>query len=243
LRYKVAIRFAISGDLRFVSHHDTMRLFERALARAGLPVAFSAGFNPRPKLTLPLPRAVGMAAQGDLLVIQLTDRLAPEEVASRLAGQMPEGVGIDGAWELPPGGSVHPERAVYEVTLSHEVCDAVDEAVARFRAADQWLIHRESGRGRKRQSGGKTIDLKAYVCEPSVTDNVLSWIVRVTAEGSARPAEVLAALGLEPEAWRHRVRRTFIHWHLQRGPSVKSADGNRNEPEGPEPPRAACQEC
>lgn len=243
MRYKVAIRFAISGDLRFVSHHDTMRLFERALSRAGLPVAFSAGFNPRPKLTLPLPRAVGMAALGDLLVIQLTDRLASEEVAGRLAEQMPEGVRIEGAWELPPGGSVQPDRAVYEVTLSCEVRDPVDEAVARFRAADQWPIHRESRRGRKRQSGGKTLDLKAYVCEPSVTDDVLSWTVRVTAEGSARPAEVLAALGLEPDAWRHRVRRTVIHWHLQRGAAVPSADESKDEPEGAEPSRAADPEC
>lgn len=242
LRYKVAIRFAITGDLRFISHHDTMRLFERALARARLPVAFSAGFNPRPRLALPLPRSVGMAAQDDLLVILLTDRVAPEQVARRLAEQLPEGLGLSDAWELPPGGSVQPDRAVYEVELPSESRDAA-AAAARFRAADQWLIHREGAPGRKRRKGGKTVDLRAYVCEVSVADNVLSWTVRVTAKGSARPVEVLSALGLDPAVWRHRVRRTHVDWHIGGTAPAAPVDGCQDGADGARPsrtPRDAC---
>lgn len=243
LRYKVAIRFAITGDLRFISHHDTMRLFERALARARLPVAFSAGFNPRPRIALPLPRSVGMAAQVDLLVIQLTDRVAPEQVAGRLAEQLPDGLRLSDAWELPPGGSVQPDRAVYEVELPSESRDAVAAAAARFRAAEQWPIHREGIPGRKRREGGKTVDLRAYVCEASVAGNVLSWTVRVTAQGSARPAEVLSALGLESAAWRHRVRRTHVDWHIGGAAPAEPADGCQNDADGPRPSRTARDEC
>ncbi|MBI4580945.1 MAG: DUF2344 domain-containing protein, partial [Planctomycetes bacterium] len=92
IRYRIAIRFAVQDDVRFISHHDTMRMFERALARTDLPVRFSEGFNPRPKLSLPLPRPVGIATTADVLVVELTQPVVPEEALGRLAAQMPRGV-------------------------------------------------------------------------------------------------------------------------------------------------------
>ncbi|GAF87148.1 unnamed protein product, partial [marine sediment metagenome] len=55
--------YDVDGDLRFISHHDMLRLFARSLARAALPVRFSEGFNPHPRLSIPLPRPVGVASQ------------------------------------------------------------------------------------------------------------------------------------------------------------------------------------
>jgi len=215
LRYRLAIRLAIDGDLRFISHHDALRLFERGLARAELPMVYSAGFNPRPKLSLPVPRAVGMATEDDLLVIQLSDRLAPDVVVRRLADQMPEGVRLGDVWELPPSGSVQPERVRYEVGLPTPCAISVATAVGRLLSAEQWLIHRVVKPAGKRRRSGKTVDLRAYVCEASVAGNILAWTVRVTPNGSVRPAEVLEAVGLEPDLWRHHVRRTRIEWRVQ----------------------------
>ncbi len=55
-RLRAALEFALAGDLRFLAHHDELRLLTRALVRAGWPLAYSQGFNPRPRLVLPLPR-------------------------------------------------------------------------------------------------------------------------------------------------------------------------------------------
>ena len=85
------LRLAIEGDLRFISHRDTVRMLQRALARAALPVTYSPGFNPRMKLSLLVPRPVGMATEADLALMQLAEPLAAEEIQARLAPQMPKG--------------------------------------------------------------------------------------------------------------------------------------------------------
>jgi radical SAM-linked protein len=208
LRYKVAIRFAIEGDLRFISHHDTMRLFERALVRARLPVRFSAGFNPRPKLSLPLPRAVGVASQVDLLIAQLCEPIEPSCVLDRLAEQMPAGAHLLACWLIEPGKAVQPDQVTYAVDLPAGQVAEVARAVTRLLAAETWIIHR-SARGRK---PGKTLDLRAYLVEASVEAGTLCWSVRVTNEGSVRPDEMLEAVGLADQARRHRVRRTGVNW-------------------------------
>ena len=67
-RCRCALEYTIGGDLRFISHRDTLRLFQRAVARAALPVRFTEGFNPHPRMMIPLPRPVGVASQAETLV-------------------------------------------------------------------------------------------------------------------------------------------------------------------------------
>jgi len=205
LRYKVAIRFEIDGDLRFISHRDTMRLYERALARAGLPVRFAGRFNPRPRMSLPLPRTVGVASSSELLVVELCEPAEPADVLARLASQMPEGLRLQQACRVDPGVAVQPDQVSYQVVLPADQVPAVVASVERLRKAGHWPIKR---RGRQE----KVIDLLAYVVSATVEAGALKWTARVTADGSARPAEVLAAVGLDPDAWLHRVKRTWVGW-------------------------------
>ena len=65
-----AFAFSVTGDLRFISHRDTIRVFQRALARASLPVRYSEGFNPHPRLSLPLPRPVGVASEAEIIIVE-----------------------------------------------------------------------------------------------------------------------------------------------------------------------------
>ena len=85
--HAVLLTFAVKGDLRFISHRDTVRMLTRALARSGLPVAYSQGFNPHAKISLLLPRPVGMATDGDLAVVLLREACDPEHIAARLRPQ------------------------------------------------------------------------------------------------------------------------------------------------------------
>ncbi len=78
-----AIRFRIGGALRFLSHAETARLWQRACTRAALPVRYSQGFNPHPRMSLPLPRPVGVAADEELLVVKLCDERQGTPVADR----------------------------------------------------------------------------------------------------------------------------------------------------------------
>ena len=208
LRHKVAIRFAIEGDLRFISHHDTMRLFERALARASLPVKFSEGFNPRPKLSLPLPRGVGIASDCELLVIQLDSGLEPSAVRAGLAEQMPTGLTLIDACGLEGGISPQPVQVTHAVRVDGDRWMDVRRGLDTVRAATSWPIRR-SGPGDR---AGKTIDLVAFLTSAALAAGELQWTSRVGPDGSLRPAEFLSAVGLARETYLHRVRRTSVAW-------------------------------
>lgn len=210
LRHKVAIRFSIEGDLRFISHHDTMRLFERALARSRLPVRYSEGFNPRAKLSLPLPRAVGVTTGADLLVVELTEPVVPTQAMARLNEQMPVGVQLLEAWPVPAGGTLQPEQVEYQVPVPTEHTAQVSEAVQRLLAATTWPICRQA----RADKPAKTIDLKGYVLGAAVENGVLRWTARIAAEGSLRPGELLTALGLDESALRHHIQRVHVTWRM-----------------------------
>jgi radical SAM-linked protein len=218
----VAIRFRVEGDLRFISHHDTMRLFERALARAQLPVKFSEGFNPRPRMSLPLPRPVGMATSADVLVIELHEPTGPSVVLDRLREQMPAGLELVDAFELEAARKLHVERVNCEVALAGDQVEAARAAVDRVLAAESWPVQRTDERGRVTRS----IDLRPLLIEASVEPGALRWSHRVSDGGSARPGEWLQAFGLEPAEHLHRVRRTEIHWQTEppAGPPPRSAE-------------------
>lgn len=213
MRYKVAIRFAIEGDLRFISHRDTMRLFERALARSRVPVKFSGGFNPKPRLSLPLPRSVGIASECDVVVLELAEPVEAEDVRQRLEPQMPAGLGLREAWLVESGGVLQPGEVDYWVELPPELARQVAARAKVLMAEPQWCIDRDSSGGKP----GRRIDLRALLVEAGVKGNALHWTVRVDPRGGARPAEILTALGLDAPSWLHRVRRIRVAW---RGPGA-----------------------
>ncbi len=204
----MAVRFVIEGDLRFISHHDTMRLFERALSRAQVPIRFSEGFNPRPSLSLPLPRPVGVASQAEVLAIELREPMEATVVLGRLARQMPAGLTLTEAWVPDDGRVPQADRVEYAVPIPPENAGSVAEAVKRLLAAETWRIERNDPGNRP----ARTIDLRTYLVDASIREGMLRWTLRVTPAGSARPAELLSAIGLAPDEWQHRVVRTAVHW-------------------------------
>jgi radical SAM-linked protein len=132
LRIRLAIRYAVDGDLRFISHHDTLRLFERALARAELPVRFSQGFNPRPRMSIVLPRPVGVASRDELLVVELTNEMNSEEALSRLSQHMPIGLMLLSADFLTADQRAAPVRTTYSLSLDPPHREAVRKKRPRF---------------------------------------------------------------------------------------------------------------
>lgn len=91
---KYKIMFAKTGMSRFTSHLDLSKLFERALRRADIPIAFSQGFNPHPKMSVAVPLAVGVAGERELLEVELKEEMEPQEITRRLNEKLPAGVKV-----------------------------------------------------------------------------------------------------------------------------------------------------
>ena len=139
IRQKVEIGFAKSGLARFISHHDLMRLWQRAARRARLPLRWTEGFNPRPRIVFPDAIELGMESDCEVVEIELTDWLRPSEIERKLAEAMPEGTRVKHVRLLPPTRkSQQPVEAGFlaEVELGEEElsCFAAraDDGLRRF---------------------------------------------------------------------------------------------------------------
>lgn len=102
-RQRLWLTFAVKASLRWLGHLDLFRAWERVLRRASLPLLYSQGFNPRPRMAIALPLPVGLTGEGELLDIFLTHPVSPLEIAHRVHPQLPAGLVIRGVEEVDPG--------------------------------------------------------------------------------------------------------------------------------------------
>ncbi len=207
-RHAVLLTFAIRGDLRFISHRDTVRMMTRALARSGLPVAYSQGFNPHVKMTLLLPRPVGLATDGDLAVIHLSEPRDPDHTASRLRAQLPEGACVLGVRSL--GNRRRPELAsvTYELELGAEAGVDFSSIIRDFLDSDSVIVQQHDRLGQEKPP----LDIRPLVQEIKFDNDTLTFLTRFVDDRTATPRDVLSVLSLPWEDLRHRMRRRNIGW-------------------------------
>ncbi|MCG8409112.1 MAG: TIGR03936 family radical SAM-associated protein [Phycisphaerales bacterium] len=203
MRNRLAIQFAIEGDLRFISHHDSLRLFQRALVRSGLPIRYSEGFNPRPKMRISLPRPVGVASLAELLVLELVSDEDPAGVLSRLSAQIPEGMRLLSAEKLADRDRRLPSEVQYDLELEPQIHESVAKATLLFLSKKSFFFERILGKS----AAARPIDIRPFVLDMTVTEDVLCWTQIVTPEGTARVNEVLESVGLSSRDYLHRVVR------------------------------------
>ena len=206
---RLRFTFARGDELKYVSHLDLARLWERALRRAGLPLAYSAGFTPHARISFALPLAVGVTGGAELVEVYFVEAVAPAEAQRRLAAQLPRGLSVLAVAEedaAAPSLQARVRAADYVVGFP-EGAPGLVEAVGALLARDSVLYERQRG------GAAKKLDLRPYV-ESLVVGEVggrpaLTMRLRVDAAGAARPDEVLSALGLAGRP--ARIHRVGLH--------------------------------
>lgn len=210
-RIRAALMFGIEGDLKYLSHHDEMRMLTRAMIRAAWPLAYSQGFNPQPRLTLPLPRAVGTASAAELAVVDLTHAADAATLRAALSAQMPADAPIHAVAVPMSPGTPHPEAVEYEVELNAEDVARVGEKLDATLAADRLELMRQYGSGKP----PRRIDVRPLIERLSLEGSRLVMRLRFEAQGTARPGEVLECLGVAAGEYEHRIRRSRVEWDKQ----------------------------
>jgi radical SAM-linked protein len=203
---RVRLHYAKRGRLRFTSHRDFARAFERALRRAAVPMAYSAGFTPHPKISYVGAAPTGVASEAEYLEIGLAAEVDVDELRATLDAALPEGLDIVDAVLAGPGSL--PERmhaSAWRIELP-----GVDEATAGAALAE-FLARTEVSVERLTKDGRRLLDARAPVVRASVsgaaadgsdhTRAVLDLVVRQVTP-TVRPDDVVAALrdvaGLAP---------------------------------------------
>lgn len=154
------------GPARYMSHLDLLRTFERSARRAGLPIAFTGGFNPRPKLAFAAPLSVGTAGEAEFADLELTEDLTAVAVFNSLAGALPEGLSLTEVRKIneqsPPLMSMV-ERATYRATgrLTAPVSpEALQLAIDAFLSLPEIPVKRKNKAG----------EIKIYDIRPGIFD-------------------------------------------------------------------------
>jgi len=197
---RLRIRYAKRGRLRFTSHRDFSRAFERAIFRARIPMAYSSGFNPHPRISYAGASPTGAASEAEYLEIGLAEVVDPARVHAELDEALPDGLDVVEVVESPGGGVADRLEAshwVIDVDLHPDECTP---AVAAFLAAESVTVERMT------KKGLREFDCRAAVVALSVEPHGeaarLDLVLR-HAVPAVRPDDVLRGLtevgGLAPQ--------------------------------------------
>ena len=193
--------------MKYITHLDLMRFWERALRRAGLPVAYSEGFTPHPQISLAAPLPVGTTSDAELMDVFLSERVTPKAFLSTAASQLPPGIALTAAEEVGlalPSVQADVRFAEYEVATTGEPTDARSKIDAFLAATSVPWEHR-------RQDEVRSYDIRALVEHIDLRDAPAGEVrlrmrLRSDTTGSGRPEQVLAALRLPPPSRIHRTK-------------------------------------
>jgi radical SAM-linked protein len=210
----LVVRYAKRGKMRFASHRDVARVFERGVRRAGLPIAYSAGFTPHPKISYAGGAPTGVASEAEFLSIALTSRQAATQVRERLNLTLPDGIDVIDVTEGTEGpGALEASR--WRVVLPGVEPAAAARAAAGFLALSEAPVERLTDKGVRRLDARAAV-VTLDVPEPAdpdggpravmtgVQDCAILRMVVLHMAPAVRPDDVLTALreqqGLVPSS-------------------------------------------
>ena len=204
---RARITFTKQGALRYTGHLDLHRLWERAMRRADLPISYTQGFHPQPKISIAAALPLGFSSLGEVLDVRLNQELPTEEIALRLKDNLPPDIRvtkIESVDERAPALQTQVLSAAYEVHLTEPV-----DGSELTRKVEELLKSESLPRERR----GKLYDLRPLIeiLEAVKEGDDKVWLKMTLAArdgATGRPEEVLNALGIEPEYT--RVERTGL---------------------------------
>lgn len=189
IRQRVRIRFTKQDDLRWISHRDLIRVWERLFRRAGVALSMTEGFHPKPRMNFPSALAVGIAGIDELVEVDLAEPHTADSLRSAIVSELPPGMEVKQIDVLDaPDRKAQAASITFELPIPPERQAEVANRIDSFSGSVSHSILRE---GRD-----KPVDLRPLVSDLSLTNGNLRMQLPVGREGSARPREVLEALGI-----------------------------------------------
>ena len=190
----IRVRFRKTGDLKFISHLDLMRFLTRALVRAKIPVAYTEGFNPHPKLTFGLPLSVGTESVCELMELRMEREMTQADFLAALNACLPEDLRADRAYIAPVGRKLSAIAwAEYEVRTDRSI-DPDRHLSGSIPVCKQT------------KSGEKTVDIAPLIKRYDYDGEVLRLVLSADSQHYLNPETVIKLFAPED----YSVRRTRL---------------------------------
>lgn len=206
---RLRLTFSRGEDTKYISHLDMMRLWHRALRRAGMPIAYSQGFNPQPRIAIAAPLAVEVTSEGELMDVFLERKVSPDFFSSAVSEQLPQGVtilGVKNVWPKLPSIQSQLRFAEYRVEIKSDK-ESVEVKQAIRTLLKKKTLPWQHSRGENIHS----YDLRLliddiWIIRANSTGYTLGMRLCNDSNGSGRPDQVILALGFsEPARSIHRT--------------------------------------
>jgi radical SAM-linked protein len=195
---RLRIKFSRGPEIKFISHLDIVRLWQRAFNRAGIEIAYSSGFSPHPKISLAAPLPLGVTSESELMDIYIIKGVAPHYFVSALNQQLPSGMSVSKVYPISselPSLQSQISQAEYRVEVETEKGPPDIKAAIESLLALEHLPWQH-----QRDTGPHQYDLRVLIDDIRVIDwqpplGTLGMRLRCDNAGSGRPEQVAAALG------------------------------------------------
>jgi radical SAM-linked protein len=205
---RIRVSFRRGRELKYISHLDIIRLWQRACTRAGIPLTYSEGFSPRPRISIASPLPLGIIGEAELMDVYCNGSVTPHNFIRALNSQLPEGMGINQALLVmveQPALQALLSQAEYLVDVSTDKTeDEIEQTIAKLLASAEipWQ-HR-------RDTGIKEYDLRSLVDDvklQKLEEHIATLVMRLRCDnnGVGRPEQVALALGFKDTP--HEIRR------------------------------------
>lgn len=187
-KYLYRVKFEKIDNMKFIGHLDLLKLFQRAVKRSGLPVAYSKGFNPHQIMSFALPLSVGIESIGEIVDIEFTKELDCTDAALKLNVTMPDGLKVLNVKRLLKGeknAAASLTAAIYEVVFPKEISpEIIDEILNR----NEIIVTKKS------KKGEKTLDIRPMIYKIEALGSSAIQLTIATGSALNLKAEVAAEL-------------------------------------------------
>ncbi len=208
IKQRLHITFGKFNELIYTSNLDVAKLWERVLRRADLPILYSEGFNPRPRLALATALPLGISSECEILDVSFKEPIALEGLAERIMATSPTGLRVLDIREVPvrsPALQTQVRSAEYRIHFENDLDRSLLEA-----KADAIMSAEKVERERERKDKITRVNLRPLIYDLKVDENGdLMAHLAIGEQGNVRPDEVLAEIGLADEPV--SVHRTRLH--------------------------------
>lgn len=195
---RLRIKFTRGEEIKYISHLDIMRLWQRALRRAGVALAYSEGYTPHPRMSLAAPLALGVTSEAELMDVFCLKMVSPHWFAGALGHQLPDGIGILKVYPIAP--TLPALQAQVRYAEYRAVVETVQKRQEVEGAIERLLLLEQLPWQHQRDTGPRRYDLRALIDDIWLVEwgggqSTIGMRLRCSSNGSGRPEQVAAALG------------------------------------------------